>query len=156
LTTQLMIDQLAALERWLPQKKVLDFGAGTGILGILAGKLGASEVTLIDIEPWAVENCHENIAANYLPNCQLQALQGDLSIVPTNQTFDCILANINRNVLVESVTSLQQLINPNGKLIVSGFFDFDAGIILESYTQAGFRVYQQIEKNGWTCIAFDY
>lgn len=147
-TTSLMLQQLQTME--VAGKKVLDFGAGTGILAIMAAKLGAAEITAIDNDEWAFENCLENAAAN---GAELLVQQGSLEVVGTQQ-FDIILANINRHILLKYMTALQQRLLPGGQLLLSGILTEDEPVITEAAQKAGFSFKSKKEKSNWLCICF--
>lgn len=145
-TTRLMLRQMRNL--LFDGRQVLDMGCGTGVLGILAAKLGAA-VTFIDVEPWATENTRENLAMNGQTGT---VLLGDVEVIPAATQYDVVLANINRNVLLADCTTYQKHLNTGGMLLVSGFFDFDAPLILENLLQLGFTVLHEIAEDGWYSI----
>lgn len=145
-TTQLMIRLIH--ESNLEDKKILDMGAGTGILGIFAILKKAKEVTFIDIENWAVQNIHENLLLNQLPNQTI--ICGDHTAISEN--FDIIFANINKNILIEHAPYYYKHLVPLGDLFLSGFFDFDEKIILKTYSNLGFELVKKIEDNGWIAL----
>lgn len=118
-TTYMMIDAMQDLD--FTGKKVLDFGTGTGVLAILAEKCGASDVVAIDYDEWSVRNAAENVLIN---RC------GKITVEQSNSTrshgvFDIILANINKNVIIQNLSDFQQHLSPTGVLIVSGFLQQD-------------------------------
>lgn len=116
--------------QWLPEvageevKRMLDAGTGTGILAIAALKLGAGRATGFDLDPWSVENAIENRVLNGVED-RFNVLEGDLSVVPEDQEYELIVANINRNVLLGMVSELTQRLKPNGVLLLSGLLDRD-------------------------------
>ena len=128
--------------------RVLDMGCGTGVLGILAAKLGAAEVIGIDIESWAAENARENAGAN---GVRMNALCGDASLLRGMEPFDRILANINRNILLEDAAQYGKLL-PKGKIYLSGFLSTDVDKITEAYTGIGFWVENQLNEGDWICL----
>lgn len=111
------------------KKKVLDMGCGTGVLALLAMKLGAAEAVAIDIDPWSTENTEENISLNGLSGIEVRL--GDASAIGNDQ-FDCILANINRNILTNDMSIYSKALKPGGSIWFSGFFKPDAEIIRDS------------------------
>lgn len=128
--------------------RVLDMGCGTGVLGILAAKLGADDVTGIDIESWAAENARENAETN---GVQMNALCGDASLLREMLPFDRILANINRNILIEDAGQYGKIL-PKGKIYLSGFLNTDVNKITEAYTAIGFNVVDQLNEGDWICL----
>lgn len=147
-TTHLMIQYMLKLD--FSQKKVLDFGCGTAILGILAEKMGASEVFAIDIDEWAykngIENCREN-------NCEKTTIkQGSAEDLP-DERYDVILANINKNVLLENVSVFNQKIKDSGLMLLSGLLKSDEDEVRSVYEKNGFSTLETLEKENWICIA---
>ncbi|TAE16740.1 MAG: 50S ribosomal protein L11 methyltransferase [Bacteroidetes bacterium] len=144
-TTYLMMQQMQNID--CKQKAVFDFGTGTGILAILAEKLGAKSVLATDNEDWTVENAQENAANNH---CQVITPQL-LDVVP-QQKFDIILANINRHVLLAFMPALAAALNPGGTILFSGILVEDEAIMRESITQQPLQIQDIQSKNGWLCI----
>lgn len=143
---------IAAME-YLPLAgaKILDFGCGTGVLAILASKLGAAEVEAVDIEEESyrntIENCAVNGVANVTARCgTLEAVQG--------RDFDGILANINRNVILDSLDHLATLLKQGAWLLVSGILLQDEEVVMDAATKAGFKKNKRTEKGNWLCIDF--
>jgi len=99
-------------------------GCGTGILAILANQLGATSILAIDIDDWSIENCIENCSANNAKNIRVK--KGDSIDLETEQPFDIILANINKNVLKQHLPIYSKKLKPNGTLLLSGFFTPDS------------------------------
>lgn len=133
----------------LENKQVFDFGTGTGILAILAEKLGAARVDAIDIDEWAVNNTRENIVAN---DChRIKVWQSD-SLDGINDTYEVLLANINRNILLAFMGAMRKMLQPGGALLLSGILTTDAPVILESATAHGFKQQKQVEKDNWLAI----
>lgn len=128
-------------------KSIFDYGSGTGILAILAAKLGATRLLANDIDEWASENIFENIALNQSP--EIEFIHGDLSAIAP-QKFDYILANINKNILMESFSGLSPLLAKEGTLFISGFYDTDLPDLTAEAEKAGFKVAQKVVKNNWT------
>jgi ribosomal protein L11 methyltransferase len=142
---QLMLDMNLA------NKKVFDYGSGTGILAILAAKLGATHILANDIDTWAAENILENIALNQtLP---INFIEGDLHAVPA-QIFDVILANINRNILMESFVHLYPLLVSAGQLLISGFYTSDLPYLKQEAEKNGFVFKSSTEQNNWCAALF--
>jgi len=150
-TTSLMIEFL--LEEDLLHKSVLDMGAGTGILAILSCLKGAKPVTAIDSDEWAYEN---NIENNIRNNTQeIQVKLGDVSLLSENEKYDIIIANINRNILLQDLPAYIKVLNKNGIIFLSGFYtgdDFD--MITHKCNELGLQLVSYKEKNSWCAVKF--
>lgn len=128
---------------------VLDMGTGTGVLAIIAEKLGAKKIVAIDIEDWSVENTIENANRN---NCQnIEGLLGDIDLI-IGQTFGLILANINKNVLKSHMQHYAKSLDANGVLLLSGFFNSDVDELIELATQNNLRHEKTYFKDNWAAI----
>jgi ribosomal protein L11 methyltransferase len=148
-TTALMCNAMDEID--FQQKKVLDMGTGTGLLAILAEYQGAAQVTAVDVEAWAVENAKENAARN---QCQkVMVRQGDIDCVQ-NGPFDVIVANINKNVLLNHLPEYDKLLEKKGMLLLSGFFSFDNEEMIQSATNCNFQIHKTYDKNNWSCLLF--
>lgn len=123
-TTALMMEFM--LEEDLKEKSVLDMGSGTGILAILAEKLGAASLTAIDNDPVCYDSILENAALNNVYS--IKALLGSKEIIPDTR-FDIIFANINRNILLDHLSSYSNALDPGGLLYLSGFYETDLDIL---------------------------
>jgi ribosomal protein L11 methyltransferase len=143
---------IAAMET-LPivDSKLLDFGCGTGILAILASKIGASQVEAVDIEEESYRNTLENCAANAVENVTTR--WGTLMVVE-GADFDGILANINRHIILDSLPALFELLRPGGWLLVSGILAQDETIVCAAAEREGFEKKAQTQKGDWLCIKF--
>lgn len=130
-------------------KSVLDMGSGTGVLGILAAKMGATRVCAIDIEAWAVENALENAARN---GVSMEVLLGGKELI--TGTFDVILANINRNIIIDQLPQYAEALMPGGLLFCSGFYEYDIDIIRQNAALNGFGLIQQNTENQWANVVF--
>ena len=131
------------------QKSVLDVGSGTGILAILAEKLGATQLTAFDIEEWAYLNATENITLN---DCKhINVFQGTINDCPTAQ-YDIVLANINRNILLAEIPTYTRFLTEDGTLIVSGFYENDAIDIIAKAKESGLHIVEQKILNQWAAI----
>lgn len=137
--------------RDLPFKnaKVLDYGCGTGVLAILASKLGASQTDAVDIEAESYRNTLENCRLNNVEN--VVAYEGTLEAVP-GSGYDIILANINRNVILDSLSSLSRMLNPGGLLVVSGFVKDDETLMAKTLSLQKFVVLEIKRKNNWLAM----
>ncbi len=149
-TTWMMIDQMANLD--FKGKKVLDYGCGTGILAILAEKMGASAIDAVDIEPPAVENTLEHLTLNTCT--QITTYEGTLDQLANNQ-YQVILANINRNVILASLTTLYTQLEKDGYLLISGFIQADTDLLQESTLQQGFTVKEIQTREKWICMVLN-
>jgi ribosomal protein L11 methyltransferase len=150
-TTYLMC---MAMENEIPvltQKRVLDMGTGTGILAINAELMGATEIIAVDIEPWSVENTIENMKRNACAS--IDAREGDIQVV-TEEDFDLILANINRNVLFAHLPTYAEKLKTNGLLMLSGFFTTDIDDLVREATGHNLLLQSTYEKEGWACLVF--
>lgn len=146
-TTYQMI-QLILEEDW-HSKKVLDMGCGTGVLGILSSMKGAKEVTYIDIDDWCVENTEENLIRNQVKG---KVILGGAEKIDTN--FDVILANINRNILLNDLIKYAMHLNENGQIYLSGFYKEDLPIIKDEANKQGLTFVKNIEKDNWIAAKF--
>lgn len=132
-------------------KKVLDMGCGTAVLGILAKMRGAEYVIGVDIDEWCKENATESAALN---NVDMEIKLGDASILPSENTFDVILANINRNILLADMDKYVACLNDGGNLYMSGFYTEDISVIREKAELLGLKYEDFKEKNNWVAIKF--
>jgi ribosomal protein L11 methyltransferase len=147
-TTFLMLSAMRKIE--FVNKRVLDFGTGTGLLAILAEKLGAREVDAIDVDDWSIENANENVANN---NCTRINLH--LSDNPgTNLNYDVILANINRNVLLDNMSKFSQMLSAKGILLLSGLLIEDEEVIVTAARHVGMNLFEKNTKNKWLALRF--
>jgi len=149
-TTTLMIQNQLDLD--LAGKRVLDMGCGTGILAILAAKLGAKEVVAVEIEDWTVENARENAALNETP---VEVRLGDVNQIQNDQPYDIILANINRNVLLADIPIYTTHLRPGGTLIISGFYFEDLEAIRSMAENSGLVYKSRREKNNWLSVVME-
>ena len=132
-------------------KKVLDMGCGTAVLGILAKMRGAEYVMGVDIDEWCKENATESAAIN---NIDMEIKLGDASILPKENTFDVILANINRNILLADMDKYVACLNNGGNLYMSGFYTEDIPVIIEKAESLGLKYEDFKEKNNWVAVKF--
>ena len=129
-------------------KNVLDFGTGTGVLAILAEKLGAKHVLAIDNDTWCIDNASENILVN---NCKLIEIQ-EVNVINSHWKFDAVIANINRHIIEENLQSLSLIVKKGGDLILSGLLSSDETDIVNLSTVAGFAQVKTLQKDGWIAI----
>mgnify|MGYP000069937487 CR=1 FL=1 len=146
-TTFLLAQVMLAMN--FEHKKVLDVGTGTGVLGILAAKMGASSIIGTDIEPGAIENAKENIERNAVEN--FTVLEGDIDILPPDD-YDIIIANINKNVLQSHFGTYADLIKKGGRLLLSGFFEADVAEMSDSAREYGFTTKEIYNYETWAVL----
>ncbi len=148
-TTSLVIEFILKLD--VAAKLVLDMGCGTGILGILAAMRGAESVKGIDIDNWCYENSMENIAKNNIGNMSVAI--GDASLLG-DECYDVILANINRNILLNDMHHYTAVLNPGGVLIMSGFYSEDLPMIDEEAKKLNLSKITSKINNNWVAVAY--
>ena len=137
-----------------PSTRVLDCGTGTGILSICALKLGAQEAIGYDIDEWSVDNARHNAVINRV-DYRFTSLLGDATILnKVEGTFDLVLANINRNILLADMPAMREKMAPGARLILSGFYTADAPLLIGKATTLGLTLEQQKEDNNWACLIF--
>ena len=148
-TTHMMIQHL--LETDVTNKKTLDMGCGTAILAILAEMKGAQPIDAIDIDNWCYQNSIENAERN---NCKtISVYEGDASLL-RDKKYDLIIANINRNILLNDMQSYVDCLNKNGILLLSGFYTEDIPYIDASCTEKGLTFVKKIERNNWVSLKY--
>jgi ribosomal protein L11 methyltransferase len=148
-TTWMMANRLFDLD--LMDKEMLDMGTGTGILAILAEKRGAKSVFAPDIDKWSYRNALENSDLNDCERLQIEMGNADSL---SGKSFDIIVANINKNVLIEQFSVYSKCINPSGKLLISGFFETDQHDIKKAAEQHGFIFEDIYTKAEWAMMEF--
>ncbi len=132
-------------------KKVLDVGTGTGILAVLASKLGAGHISAFDIDEWSVENTIENIKLNGAENISVR--QGTIEDEP-QAIYEIVLANINRNILISQIPAYVKFMAPGAELVVSGFYEKDIADIEKVAESVGLKKIAQLSKNNWAAVVF--
>ena len=148
-TTHMMIQHI--LKNDFKDKSVLDMGCGTGVLAILAEMKGANPIDAIDYDNWCYLNSLENVERN---NCKhITVLEGDASLLKT-QKYDTIIANINRNILLNDMASYIKCLNSKGTLFVSGFYNDDIAVIEEECNKYGLTRVESLERNNWVALKF--
>lgn len=148
-TTYMMIREMGRID--FEGKVVADFGTGTGVLAILAEKLGSKKVVAIDYDDWSIENSKENIEKN---NCINISLEKADEFKPQTK-FNVILANINKNVILANADGLLFGLNSTGKLLLSGLLKDDEEDILSVFTNKGLTHIYTVERNNWICILLE-
>ncbi len=148
-TTEMMVAAMESIDFF--NKRVFDFGCGTGVLAILAKKLGATDVWAIDYDPASTENTLENVILNHAE--PVTVLEGSLEVMPS-EPFEVILANINRNVLMETLPQLSQLLLPDGILLISGILIRDKQMLLDKAQESGLHYESERTKGDWCMLRF--
>lgn len=151
-TTALMLETILDFSSEIKDKQVLDMGCGTGILSIMAAKAGAARITGIDIDEWSYHNAMENIRNNGLRNISVKI--GDADLLAEEKDFDFILANINRNILLEDMHHYIRHLSSGGFLIMSGFYTQDLPLIRQKAEEYGLLFRNQKTENNWVAASF--
>ncbi len=150
-TTQMVVAQLLGMP--LQGKRLLDCGCGTGILGIVASKLGAESVLGYDIDEWSVDNSLHNATLNGVANMVVR--KGDAtSLAAGDGPFDVVVANINRNILLADLPRWVQAMAKKGTIVLSGFYQADVSMLVTAATNLGLRLVSESEQEGWACLTF--
>ena len=148
-TTSLMMEEMLKMN--FSNEVVLDIGCGSGILAILAAKMGAKNILAIDIDDWAYRNSFENCARNQSQHIIVQ--KGDISLIH-GKAFDVILANINRNVLLSDIKEYVAALKNEGHLLISGFVQEDADMMMVAGNNLQLKTISHAAKNQWVMIHF--
>lgn len=148
-TTHMMIQHL--LEMDVVGLKTLDMGCGTAILAILAEMKGAQPIDAIDIDNWCYLNSIENAERNYCKH--ITVYEGDATLLK-GKKYDLIIANINRNILLNDMQSYVDCLNPDGTLLLSGFYEEDIPFINAACTEKGLTCVKKFERNNWVSLKF--
>lgn len=151
-TTRMILRRLLGMN--LTGKSVLDCGCGTGILGIVALRLGANRVLGYDIDEWSSENAKHNAALNGVEN--LDVLLGDASVLDgVKEEFDVVIANINRNILLNDMTAFRSHLKTGGRLILSGFYETDVPMLEQAAQSNGLTIIDVVTDGEWACAMFE-
>lgn len=151
-TTRMILRRLLGMD--LTGKSVLDCGCGTGILGIVALRLGANRVLGYDIDEWSSENAKHNAALNGVEN--LDVLLGDASVLDgVKEEFDVVIANINRNILLNDMTAFRSHLKTGGRLILSGFYETDVPMLEQAAQSNGLTIIDVVTDEEWACAMFE-
>jgi ribosomal protein L11 methyltransferase len=145
-TTYMMLQAMQNLD--FSGKIVLDFGTGTGVLAILAEKLGAASVLAIDNDDWSIQNARENITENHCMNI----LPLKLESIPENQGYDIILSNINKHILVREMAKMGQQLKDGGVILMSGLLHEDFEDIENEAENNQLSVSTPIARGSWICL----
>ena len=148
-TTHMMVQHLLDLD--VVGKKVLDMGCGTGILAIFAEMKGAKPIDAIDIDNWCYQNSLENVERN---NCKhIAVYEGDASLLK-NKKYEVIIANINRNILLNDMHIYADCLDEKGIILLSGFYKEDIPVIDAEVSKYGLKLDKQIERNNWVSLKY--
>lgn len=150
-TTYMIVSEL--LDNDINGLQVLDCGCGTGILSIVSAKLGAKNVTGYDIDEWSTENTKHNCIINGITNVSI--LHGNANVINTLETeFDIVLANINRNILLNDMPQFKHAMRDGAKLILSGFYEKDAEMLINKAEELKLKLDKKKTKNDWCMLVF--
>ena len=145
-TTYMMVAAMRHLD--LNNRRVLDFGTGTGVLAILAEKLGAADVLAIDYDDWSIENALENVSENH---CQSVSVK-KADTMPADSLFNVILANINKHVLLKELHAIGQQLEQGGVILLSGLLHEDFNDIDKEALKNDLVIAERMEKGNWICL----
>ena len=146
-TTYMMIEQMRRLD--FAGKSVFDFGTGTGVLAILAQKLGARKIIAVDNDLWSIENAKENFVRNNCTSIDIRLFNSaDIS-----GQFNIVLANINKNVILENIKHFQRLLTEDGALLLSGVLPEDKHEILENSRQHNLQLNSEAQRHNWLSLS---
>jgi len=148
-TTHLMVAEQLQTDH--KGKNVLDVGTGTGILAIMAAKLGAKSITATDIDGWCIENSSENFELNHLEDMEIY--QGTIDKLTLSKTYDLIYANINKNVLLKELEEYEKLLAKSGIILLSGFYERDLAEIIQKGKDIGLVPTKQNTRNNWALLS---
>jgi len=151
-TTHLIVAEQLTIDH--RNKRVLDVGTGTGILAIMAHKLGARTITATDIDDWCIENCSENFGLNHMADFTI--LQGTISNLTLSGTYDIIYANINKNVLMAELPFYSNLLAENGILVLSGFYSEDIDDLKEIASRNNLFFKHSRSRNNWSMMQLSH
>ena len=151
-TTRMILRRLLGMN--LNGKKVLDCGCGTGILGIVASRLGADRVLGYDIDEWSSENAKHNASINGVGN--LDVMLGDASVLDVvDEEFDVVIANINRNILINDMSAFKRHMKNDGCLILSGFYESDVPMLEKAAMDNAMPLKDVVTDEEWACALFE-
>jgi ribosomal protein L11 methyltransferase len=145
-TTYMMIKAMQHLD--MKGKSVLDFGTGTGVLAILAERLGAGEVLAIDLDPWSIDNARENVKENHIRRVRVEQMDS----IPDNILFDIILANINKHVILKELSRMKQQLKAGGVILLSGLLYDDTQDIENEALKNELPISERLSEGSWICL----
>ena len=151
-TTYMMMQRMLALEASIKGKSVVDMGCGTAILGILAAKMGARKVFAVDIDAVAAQSAWGNARWNRV-GTRMEVACGDASLLQMG-TYDVLLANIHRNIILEDLPTYKRSLRRGGHLLLSGFYENDVPSIATAAEGLGLFLQAHLQREGWTCLDF--
>ena len=147
-TTSLMIELMQDID--FSNASVLDFGTGTGILAVMAEKLGAKEVVAIDVDEWSILNAKENFETNQCAKIQLIQANN----IPADKSFRIVLANINRNIILENLPAMCKILEAKGEILLSGLLVSDFEVVNTEAANLGLHLQRKGEKSGWIALSY--
>lgn len=150
-TTRMIMRELAKLD--LTGFNVIDAGTGTGILSIMSIKKGASNVFAYDIDEWSVENTRDNLLLNGIYN-QVTVEEGDASVLAKTGNANLLIANINRNILLNDLHTFCSKLSSNGMLLLSGFYSEDAPMLQNAAKKEGMELINKESEDNWSMLLF--
>lgn len=151
-TTRMIVTELTNMT--IEGKRLMDCGCGTGILSIVALKCGASHAIGYDIDEWSVDNARHNAVINLVDE-RFESVLGDASVISEfDGFFDIIVANINRNILLTDMEAFVKKLNPDGTLILSGFYAEDEQLLIDKAQSLGLKKTARSTDNNWSCLSF--
>lgn len=148
-TTRLMLRLLPKVVK--QGDHILDAGTGTGVLAIATIKLGAGRAFAFDIDEWSIQNARENVLINQVDN-DVRIKRGSIETVPAEEKFNVVLANINRNTIIELLPDITELLKPDGNLLLSGLLVSDKETVLEQKVLDDFKLVQTSRENNWIAL----
>jgi ribosomal protein L11 methyltransferase len=148
-TTHMMLQHILQLN--VKDKTVLDMGSGTGVLAILTAMRGATKIDAIDIDNWCFLNAQENVVRNKMN--LISIYEGDVALLK-DKKYDIIIANINRNILLEDLPEYVKSLNKNGILLLSGFYTEDLVMITQKCVELGLKFEKNLERNNWVAAKY--
>ena len=148
-TTHMMLQHI--LDHDFTNKSVLDMGSGTGVLAILAAMKGAKEVEAIDIDNWCYVNAKENVLRNHCD--AIKVYEGDSDLI-TGKKYDVIIANINRNILLNDIPKYASSLNKEGMIFLSGFYAEDLPLITRKCSEQALKFEKKLQNNNWVAVKY--
>ncbi len=149
-TTALMLELI--LDNNFENKNILDMGCGTGVLAILASMKHAKTITAIDIDRWSYDSTLENAEINNISN--IKVIEGGAEVIPNNEKYDVIFANINKNILIRDMKSYIETLVDGGYIYFSGFYNTDLSDIISESKKYNLKFVSNLEKNNWIASVF--